>query len=57
MQCADIKGASIAEFIINASGNACLNPQMRRSQTCDGAGNISGKEKGAAAKFCSETGN
>ena len=57
MQCDDIKVASISEFIINALNNAGLNPQMRRAQTYDGAGSMAGKEKGAAAKFCSKTGN
>ena len=57
MQCHDIKGASIAEFIINGLNNGGLNPQMRRAQTNDGASNMARKEKGAAAKFCSETGN
>ena len=57
VQCDDIIGASIAEFIINALNNAGLNPLMYRAQTCDGAGNMAGKEKGAAAKFCSKTGN
>ena len=57
MQCDDIIGASIAEFIINALNNAGLNPLMYRAQTYDGAGNMAGKEKGAAVKFCSKTGN
>ena len=57
VQCDDVKGASIAEFIINALNNAGLYPQMCRAQTYNGAGNMAGKEKGAAAKFCSETGN
>ena len=57
MQCHDIKGASIAEFIINGLNNGGLNPQMCRAQTNDGASNMARKEKGAAAKFCSETGN
>ena len=30
---------------------------MCRAQTYDGVGNMASKEKGAAAKFCSETGN
>ena len=33
VQCDDIKGASIAEFIINALNNAGLYPQMCRAQT------------------------
>ena len=57
VQCDDIKGASIAEFIINALNNADLNPQMCRAETYDGAGNMAGTEKVAAAKFCSETRN
>ena len=57
VQCDDVKGASIAEFIINALNNAGLYPQMCRPQTYDRASNMAGKEKGAAAKFCSETGN
>ena len=57
VQCDDIKGASVAEFIINALNNTGLNPQMCRAQTYDGASNMTGKEKGAVAKFCSETRN
>ena len=57
VRCDDVKGANIAEFIMNALNNNGLYPQMCRAQTYDGAGNIAGKEKGAAAKFCSETGN
>ena len=57
VQCDDIIGASIAEFIINALNNAGLNPLMYRAQTCDGVGNMAGMEKGAAAKFRSKTGN
>ena len=57
LQCDDIKRASIAEFIINALNNAGLNPQMCRAQTCDGAGNITGKEISVAANFFSKTGN
>ena len=55
--CDDVKGASIAEFIINVLYNAGLYPYMCRTQTYDGTGNMAGKEKGAAAKFFSETGN
>ena len=57
VQCDDIKGASVAEFIINALNNTGLNPQMCRAQTYDGASNMTGKEKGAVAKFCSATRN
>ena len=55
VQCDDVKGASITEFIINALSNAGLYPQMCPAQTYDGASNMAGK--GAAAKLCSETGN
>ena len=57
VQCDDIKGASMEKFIINTLDNAGLYPGMCRAQTYDGAGNMAGKEKGAAAKFCFETGN
>ena len=57
VQCDDIKRVSIAEFTINALNNPGLNPKLCRAQTYDGAGNIAGKEKYVAAKFCSETGN
>ena len=57
VQCDDVKGASIADSIIDTLNNAGLYPQMCRGQTFDGAGNMAGKEKRAAAKFCSKTGN
>ena len=57
VKCNNIKGTSIAEFIINALNNTGLNPQMFRAQTYSGAGNMAGKEKGAVAKFCFERGN
>ena len=57
VQCDGIKGVSIAEFIIGTFNNAALNLQMCRAQTYDGAGNMAGEEKGAAAEFCSKTGN
>ena len=57
VQCDNSKGASIAKFIINALNNAGLYPQMCCTQIYNGAGNMTGKEKGAATKFCAETGN
>ena len=57
VQCDDIKGARIAEFIISALNNAGLNPQIGPAQTCDGTGNMAGKEKGAADKFYSKIRN
>ena len=57
MQCDNIKRVSIAEFIINALNSPGLNPKLCRAQTYDGAGNMAGKEKDVAAKFCFETRN
>ena len=37
VNCNDIKGASIAVFIISALNNTGLNPQICRAQTYDGA--------------------
>ena len=56
VQCDDVKGASIAEFIINALNNAVLYPQMCRAQT-HMEPVIWQVKRGAGAKFCSETGN
>ena len=56
MQCDDIIGASVGEFI-SESNNAGLKSQMCRAQTYDGAGNMADKEKGASVKFFSEIGN
>ena len=57
VQCDDVKRASIAEFIISALNNAGLYLQMCCTQTYDEAGNMAGKEKVAAAKFCSQKEN
>ena len=57
VSCDNIKGRSIATFLINTLKNGNLGPMMCRSQMYDGAGHMSGKLKGAAAIFCSETGN
>ena len=45
VQCDDTKGASIAEFIINALNDAGFNPQIYHAETYDGGGNMTGKEK------------
>ena len=55
--CDDIKGRSIATFLINILTNVNLDSMMCRSQTYNDAGNMPGKVKGTAAVFCSETGN
>ena len=57
VSCDDIKGSSIATFLIKTLKNVDLDPMICRSQTYDSAGNISGKVKGAAAIFSSKTGN
>ena len=50
-QCETITGDAIAEQIIHEISQAGLDPQMCRSQTYDGAGNMAGAQKGAAQKF------
>ena len=45
VQCDDTKGASIAEFIINALNDDSFNPQIYHAETYDGGGNMTGKEK------------
>ena len=57
VQCEDIKGNSIAKYIIDAISNAGLDTKYYRSQTYDGAGNMAGKQKDAAKKFQLLTGN
>ena len=57
VHCEDIKGTSIANYLITTLKDAGLDVLMCRSQTYDGAGNMSGKSKGAAAVFRSKTGN
>ena len=53
MQCDNVKGANIAEFIINALNNAGLYSQMCHAQTYDEASNMADQKKDAATKFCS----
>ena len=57
VRCEDIKGMSIANYLITTLKDAGLDVMMCRSQTYNGAGNMSGKSKGAAVVFRSETGN
>ena len=53
----DIKGTGIANYFITTLKYTGLDVMMCRYQTYDGAGNMSGKSKLAAAVFGSETGN
>ena len=51
VRCKDIKGTSIADHLTTTLEDAGLDVMMCRSQTYDGAGNMSGKSKGVAAVF------
>ena len=57
VHCEDIKGTSIANYLITTLEDAGLDVIMCRSQTHNVAENMSGKSKGAAAVFRSKTGN
>ena len=45
VQCDNIKGESMTDFLINALNNACLNPQMCCTQTFNEAGNVEQKSR------------
>lgn len=49
--CESITGTAICDNIIKCLTDVGLDTQMCRSQTMDGAGNMSGKYNGCAAKF------
>ena len=51
IRCEDFKGTSIANYLITTLKDAGLDVMMCRYQTYDGAGNMSGKSKRAAAVF------
>lgn len=51
IECETITGVEIASKLIESLSNAGLDTQLCRSQTMDGAGNMSGKYNGCAAKF------
>ena len=51
VRCEDIKGTSIENHLITTLEDAGLDVMMCRSQTYDGAGNMSRKSKGVAAVF------
>lgn len=57
VKCDDIKGATIAGHIIDAITDAGLSTEYCRAQTYDGAGNMAGNQRGAAACFREKTGN
>ena len=57
LPCEDIKGKSICDYLVKAIQYSDLYPKMCRSQTFDGAGNMSEKTKGTAAQFCLKTEN
>ena len=53
--CEEITGEAICDNVIRALTEAGLDPKMCRSQTMDGAGNMSGKNAGFAARFSRES--
>ena len=57
VQCHNVEGKTIAKLIIDTVTNVGLNTSLCRSQTYDGAENMSGKQKGASNQFCEITGN
>lgn len=57
VKCGNIRGETIANLIIECLEKIKLNPKNCRSQTYDGAGNMAGKQKGAANQFQVKTGN
>ena len=57
VKCEGITGEEIALEIINCLSNVGLDTDKCRCQTYDGAGNMAGKERGAANQFRLKTGN
>lgn len=51
IECEEITGMAICESIISCMNAVGLDPNYCRSQTMDGAGNMSGKHSGCAARF------
>lgn len=51
IECEEITGMAICESIISCMNEVGLDPNYCRSQTMDGAGNMSGKHSGCAARF------
>ena len=57
VKCHNIKGNTITKLIIDTVTNVGLKNSLCRSQTYDGDGNMSGKQKGALNQFCEITGS
>ena len=57
VKCDNIRGETIAELIITSIRKVGLDTDYCRAQTYDGAGNMAGKQKGAARNFQLKTGN
>lgn len=57
IKCENIRGETIAQHIIDCVTKLGLDVNKCRSQTYDGAGNMAGKQKGAAQQFQDKTGN
>lgn len=57
VKCDGITGEEIAEEIIQCLSKVGLDTDKCRCQTYDGAGNMAGKQKGAANQFQLKTGN
>lgn len=51
IECEEITRMQICESIISCMNAVGLDPNLCRSQTMDGAGNMSGKHSGCAARF------
>ena len=57
VKCHNINGNTITKLIIDTVTNGGLKNSLCRSQTYDGGGNMSGKQKGALNQFCEITGS
>ena len=57
VKCHNINGNTITKLIIDTVTNVGLKNSLCRSQTYDGGGNMSGKQKGALNQFCEITGS
>lgn len=51
VECEEISGEALCKLIIKSLTDVGLDTQLCRSQTMDGAGNMSGKYSGCAARF------
>ena len=57
VKCPNIRGATRVDLIIKALNEVGLNIKKCRVQTYDGAGNMAGKQQGAASQLKLKTGN